>query len=114
MPNRCGIIHVRGEPPSNPIMPFEMHDYLKKFAEKVDALIQDRNVSNSLMSLEVLEQNTPLFLETAYRYLKRNSGSIDEDEMKSLGQKVEEAEVKKFIEVSIALDFQITYSYSHR
>ena len=55
MPNRCGIIHVRGEPPSNPIMPFEMHDYLKKFAEKVDALIQDRNVSNSLMSLEVLE-----------------------------------------------------------
>ena len=35
MPNRCGIIHVRGEPPSNPIMPFEMHDYLKKFAEKV-------------------------------------------------------------------------------
>jgi len=69
MPNRCGIIHVRGEPPSNPIMPFEMHDYLKKFAEKVDALIQD-------------------------------SGSIDEDEMKSLGQKVEEAEVKKFIEVN--------------
>merc|ERR1711970_399753 len=69
MPNRCGIIHVRGEPPSNPIMPFEMHDYLKKFAEKVDALIQD-------------------------------SGSIDESEMKSLGQKVEEAEVKKFIEVN--------------
>ena len=55
MPNRCGIIHVRGEPPSNPIMPFEMHDYLKKFAEKVDALIQDRNVSNTRMSLEVLE-----------------------------------------------------------
>jgi len=69
MPNRCGIIHVRGEPPSNPIMPFEMHDYLKKFAEKVDALIQE-------------------------------SGSIDEDEMKSLGQKVEDAEVKKFIEVN--------------
>lgn len=48
MPNRCGIIHVRGEPPSNPIMPFEMHDYLKKFAEKVDALIQERNVSNKV------------------------------------------------------------------
>ena len=59
MPNRCGIIHVRGEPPSNPIMPFEMHDYLKKFAEKVDALIQDRNVSNTRMSLEVLEYDTP-------------------------------------------------------
>ena len=48
MPNRCGIIHVRGEPPSNPIMPFEMHDYLKKFAEKVDALIQERKVSNKV------------------------------------------------------------------
>ena len=46
MPNRCGIIHVRGEPPSNPIMPFEMHDYLKKLAEKGDALIQERNVPN--------------------------------------------------------------------
>ena len=31
----------RGEPPSNPIMPFEMNDYLKKFAEKVEALIND-------------------------------------------------------------------------
>ena len=62
MPNRCGIIHVRGEPPSNPIMPFEMHDYLKKFAEKVDALIQDRNVSNTRTSLEVLECNTLLLL----------------------------------------------------
>ena len=30
----------------------------------------------------------------------KNSGSIDEDEMKSLGQKVEDAEVKKFIEVT--------------
>ena len=30
----------------------------------------------------------------------RKSGSIDEDEMKSLGQKVEDAEVKKFIEVT--------------
>ena len=33
--------------------------------------------------------------------MKQNSGSIDEDEMKSLGQKVEEAEVKKFIEVKM-------------
>ena len=30
----------------------------------------------------------------------KKSGSIDEDEMKSLGQKVEDAEVKKFIEVT--------------
>lgn len=69
MPNRCGIIHVRGEPPSNPIMPFEMNDYLKKFAEKVEALINDVD-------------------------------TLKEDELKQLGQKEQDEEVKKFIEVN--------------
>ena len=37
----------------------------------------------------------------------KKSGSIDEDEMKSLGQKVEDAEVKKFIEVTdVILDLR--------
>merc|ERR1712227_621764 len=41
MPNRCGIIHVRGEPPSNPIMRFEMNDYMKKFSEKVTNMLAE-------------------------------------------------------------------------
>ena len=41
MPNRCGIIHVRGEPPSNPIMRFEMNDYMKKFSEKVTNMLSE-------------------------------------------------------------------------
>ena len=60
---------IRGEPPSNPIMPFEMNDYLKKFAEKVEALINDVD-------------------------------TLKEDELKQLGQKEQDEEVKKFIEVN--------------
>merc|ERR1712106_391899 len=69
MPNRCGIIHVRGEPPSNPIMPFEMNDYLKKFAEKVEALINDTD-------------------------------QLGEEQLKQLGQKEQDEEVKKFMDVN--------------
>ena len=59
----------RGEPPSNPIMPFEMNDYLKKFAEKVDALINETE-------------------------------TLNEADLKQLGQKEQDEEVKKFIEVN--------------
>ena len=50
-------------------MPFEMNDYLKKFAEKVEGLIADPT-------------------------------KLGEDELKQLGQKEQDEEVKKFIEVN--------------
>ncbi|CAG5097264.1 Oidioi.mRNA.OKI2018_I69.XSR.g15002.t1.cds [Oikopleura dioica] len=69
MPNRCGIIHVRGEPPSNPIMPFEMNDYVKKFLEKCNGMLTEGT-------------------------------KLDEEEIKKLGMKDEEEEIKKFIEAN--------------
>lgn len=69
MPNRCGIIHVRGEPPSNPIMPFEMNDYVKKFAEKCNQILSE-------------------------------GLRLEPEKVKGLGQKDEEDEIKKFIEVN--------------
>ena len=32
---------MRGEPPSNPIMRFEMNDYMKKFSEKVTNMLAE-------------------------------------------------------------------------
>jgi len=69
MPNRCGIIHVRGEPPSNPIMPFEMNDYVKKFVEKCNTMINE-------------------------------GARLVDEEIKKLGTKDEEEEIKKFIEAN--------------
>ena len=50
-------------------MPFEMNDYLKKFAEKVEALINDTD-------------------------------QLGEEQLKQLGQKEQDEEVKKFMDVN--------------
>ncbi|KAB7497435.1 Serrate RNA effector molecule-like protein [Armadillidium nasatum] len=40
MPNRCGIMHARGIPPSSKITPQEIQDYCRSFENKIGSFLQ--------------------------------------------------------------------------
>jgi len=73
MPNRCGIIHVRGEPPSNPIMPFEMNDYMKKFAEKATSMISE---GQKLSEVETLALGKKEVDEEVKKFIEVNTQQL--------------------------------------
>lgn len=39
MPNRCGIIHVRGQPPSSKVSSTELSEYSRNFETKMSAFL---------------------------------------------------------------------------
>lgn len=40
MPNRCGIMHARGSPPSSKVTPQEISDYISHFETKISSFLQ--------------------------------------------------------------------------
>ncbi|XP_066963072.1 serrate RNA effector molecule homolog isoform X2 [Macrobrachium rosenbergii] len=40
MPNRCGIMHARGIPPSSKVTPQEVNDYIRAFENKIGSFLQ--------------------------------------------------------------------------
>lgn len=40
MPNRCGIMHARGIPPSSKVTPQEVQDYCRAFENKIGSFLQ--------------------------------------------------------------------------
>ncbi|XP_042147817.1 serrate RNA effector molecule homolog isoform X3 [Ixodes scapularis] len=40
MPNRCGIMHARGSPPSSKVTPQEVSDYINHFETKISSFLQ--------------------------------------------------------------------------
>ncbi|CAN7988874.1 unnamed protein product [Ixodes hexagonus] len=40
MPNRCGIMHARGSPPSSKVTPQEVSDYIHHFESKIGSFLQ--------------------------------------------------------------------------
>ena len=43
MPNRCGIMHARGTPPSSQVLPKEIQDYCASFENKIGSFLQPLN-----------------------------------------------------------------------
>lgn len=39
MPNRCGIMHVRGPPPANKVPTTEIQEYVKNFESKMSTFL---------------------------------------------------------------------------
>ena len=42
MPNRCGILHARGIPPTNRVSPSEFDDYISGFEKKMGSFLQPK------------------------------------------------------------------------